>query len=324
MSTHVTVPPVAPRIQYVADGVQTDFPFPFVIFKPGDLQVFVGAEVRDGGYTVTGAGAAAGGTVRFTAAPAAGALVTLRRNLTMARTSDFQEGGAFRAKVINDELDFQAAALQQVEADLRRAVALSPTATLETAPTLPPPAAGHAIGWSEDGTHLVNDPTNLAATIARIERWADDADASAQEVLAAAQVAATSATVAETAQGAAVSSAAAAARSEGNAAASATGARAAQGEANGHSHAAAWAAFVTKADRDRAIADATAAAASAEAAAASAAAALGRAETIDQALWRVDRAARRAEAAAAALSAAIPAAGIAPHAVLPNWARISS
>ena len=58
-------------------------------------------------YQITGAGASAGGEVTFVVAPADTVSVTLVRRLAIQRISDFQASGEFRAKVINDELDFQ-------------------------------------------------------------------------------------------------------------------------------------------------------------------------------------------------------------------------
>lgn len=331
MSTHVTVPSVTPRIQYVADGTQTAFPYPFVVFRDADLQVFLGEVVQSTGYTVSGAGSADGGTVTFAAPPPADTLVTLRRRVTILRTSDFQEGGAFRAKVINDELDFQTAALQQLEVELSRAVAIGPTSTLDAAPTLPAPAAGKAIGWSDDGTRLVNDPTDFTSTVAVVQQWATNAEGSvttaqtaATHASASASAAAGSASAAATAQEAAATSADAAAASESAVAASAAFAGVGRLQSEAHATDAAFAVFQMKGDRDATIAAAAAAAISADAAEVRAAEALGRLEETDIQLWRADRAAERAERAADRRAASVPAVGITPAAVLPNWARISS
>jgi hypothetical protein len=140
MSEHIVIGDVAPRVQYVASGAQTAFTFPFPIFKPADLEVFLDGARQSGGFTVTGAGQSAGGTVTFGAPPAAGTLVTLRRRLVLQRTSDFQENGELRARVLNDELDYQIAALQQVADDLGRALQFGPT-DAGAAPVLPVRAA---------------------------------------------------------------------------------------------------------------------------------------------------------------------------------------
>lgn len=126
MSEHIQIGDISPRIQYTGDGVQTAFTYPFPIFATADLEVFIDTVLQSADYTVSGAGVSAGGSVTFTTAPASGATLTLRRYLKVERTSDFQESGAFRAKVINDELDREVAMIQQVNADLDRTLHLQP------------------------------------------------------------------------------------------------------------------------------------------------------------------------------------------------------
>src|SRR5690606_25131407 len=90
---HIRIGDVEPRIQYVADGAQTVFTFPFPIFAPGDLAVHLDALPQTEGFEVLGAGADEGGSVVFASAPASGVRVTLRRALAIRRQTDFQEGG---------------------------------------------------------------------------------------------------------------------------------------------------------------------------------------------------------------------------------------
>ena len=127
MDDHITIGDVAPRVHYVADGVQTSFTYPFPIFEDADMEVRLDGLVLTAGYTVAGAGSSGGGSVVFDVAPAAGHLVTLRRNLPVARTTDFQENGILRARTLNDELDYQVAALQEVKDGLGSALRLDPS-----------------------------------------------------------------------------------------------------------------------------------------------------------------------------------------------------
>ncbi|WP_337876536.1 glycosyl hydrolase family 28-related protein [Elioraea sp.] len=140
MAEHIVIGDIAPRVQYVASGAQSAFTYPFPIFKPADLEVFLDGARQSGGFTVAGAGQSSGGTLTFAAPPAAGTIVTLRRRLALQRLSDFQENGELRARVLNDELDYQVAALQQLADDLGRALQFAPTET-GVAPMLPPRAA---------------------------------------------------------------------------------------------------------------------------------------------------------------------------------------
>jgi hypothetical protein len=140
MAEHIVIGDIAPRVQYVASGAQSAFTYPFPIFKPADLEVFLDGARQSGGFTVTGAGQSSGGTLTFAAPPPAGTIVTLRRRLALQRVSDFQENGELRARVLNDELDYQIAALQQVADDLGRTLQFDPTEA-GAAPVLPPRAA---------------------------------------------------------------------------------------------------------------------------------------------------------------------------------------
>ncbi len=127
MPEHITIGDVAPHALYVADGVQSAFTYPFPIFAAADLEVRVNRVPQSGGFAVSGAGQSAGGQVVFAAPPAAGALVALRRRLRVARSTDFQDNGVLRARTLNDELDYQTAALQDVAAEIAGAIRLDPS-----------------------------------------------------------------------------------------------------------------------------------------------------------------------------------------------------
>lgn len=127
MSEEIVIGDVRPRIQAVGDGQQTQFIYPFAIFKETDLEVYLDETVQAGNYSVLGAGQSTGGYVVFSQAPVSGVKVTLRRRLDIQRTSDFAEGGAFHARVINRELDYLVAVTQQNADDINsRAVLLHP------------------------------------------------------------------------------------------------------------------------------------------------------------------------------------------------------
>ena len=175
MADHIQIGDITPRKRYVADGTQTLFTYPFPIFKTTDLEVYLDGQDL-------------GGEVTFDAAPATGIAVTLRRRLTIARQSDFQESGAFRARVINDELDFLTAALQQVADDTRRSLQLSPTDP-DAVLTLPDRAArgGTFLAFDAEGNPVAGAGSigGLPATTF-ITTLLDDADApSARATLSA-------------------------------------------------------------------------------------------------------------------------------------------
>jgi len=127
MSEHIRIGDIAPRVHYVADGVQTAFTYPFPIFESSDLAVLSNASAQGYGFAIEGAGLSGGGTVRFAAAPVAGTRLTLLRRLSIERVTDFQSNGVLRAMTLNDELDRQVAALQEVRDDVASAIRLDPS-----------------------------------------------------------------------------------------------------------------------------------------------------------------------------------------------------
>ncbi|MBI0536042.1 hydrolase [Roseomonas sp. KE2513] len=118
MPEHIRIGDIAPRVQYVADGAQSVFVYPFPIFSPIDMDVHVDGLLVGAGYTVSGAGTSQGGLVTFVQPPAAGAKLVLRRRLVMERVTDYQPNGVLRANTLNDELDRQMAALQELREEL--------------------------------------------------------------------------------------------------------------------------------------------------------------------------------------------------------------
>lgn len=206
MATHIQIGDVAPRIQFTADGAQRVFAYPFPIFENADLVLYLDEREQTSGFAVGGAGDSAGGSVTFDAAPSAGTVVTLTRRLAIQRTSDFQESGEFRAKVLNDELDYLAAALQQVADGQGRALQLAVTETANVDTALPSPDAGCAILWNDVGAGFANGPN--ADEIANAQTYALAAQDSAATALAAEAGAAGSASAAANSAQAAATAAA--------------------------------------------------------------------------------------------------------------------
>ncbi|NQV46548.1 MAG: hypothetical protein HQ504_02075, partial [Rhodospirillaceae bacterium] len=219
MADHIQIGDISPRIQYTGDGTQTVFTYPFPIFKDADIEAYEGSNLKvlTTDYTVSGAGTSTGGTVIFVVAPINGATVTLRRNIAIARTSDFQESGEFRAKVINDELDTLTAGLQQVETDVGRALTLSPIDSANST-SLPDKASrsSKVLGFDVNG-----DPVASTKNMSDLETEADAAAASATAAAGSSATASTSAANAATSETNAGTSETNAAASELAAAASA-------------------------------------------------------------------------------------------------------
>jgi hypothetical protein len=166
MQEHIKISNIPPRIQYIGDGVQREFFFPFAIFKPEHVEVFVGDARLSGGMAVEGAGESAGGTVVLDEAPGEGVMVTVRRRIAVERTTDFQPAGAFSARLINDELDYLTAALQQVVADADMSLRLGPTEPVVDM-TLPaaPGRAGRILSFDGEGRPAAERKDEIVAGV---------------------------------------------------------------------------------------------------------------------------------------------------------------
>ena len=203
MSNHVKIYGVKPRKQYVADGTSTTFDFPFAIFNSSDLDVYLGTVLQEStAYTVSGTDYSDGGTVTFTSAPSNGTLVTIVRNLSIERTSDFQEASILRAKTLNDELDYQTACLQQIAENLNRSMVLPAyAADNDLDLTLPMPAAGKAIVWNSTGTNLENSTVEVNALESTIKGYKTSAETAASTATTKAGIATDAASTATTQAG---------------------------------------------------------------------------------------------------------------------------
>lgn len=162
--TTLQIPRGIPRAQYVADGEQTAFTFPFPILASEDLEVFLDAARQFTGHTITGAGVTAGGTVTFAAAPPAGTVVLLRRRMPIERMTDFLESGPLPAASLNREFDALTACLQQVAAD-QEAMLRYPENDLPAASVLPLRAAraGRLLAFDATGNPVAQAPVDEEA-----------------------------------------------------------------------------------------------------------------------------------------------------------------
>jgi len=113
----MTVSAQSPVITYTANGSATDFAYPFLVILPTDLKVYFNNIEVTTGFVVSGTGVEAGGTVAFTSPPANGTLIKLLRSLSLDRTTDYVEGGALRAAVLDADIDRVVMMLQDVRAD---------------------------------------------------------------------------------------------------------------------------------------------------------------------------------------------------------------
>lgn len=161
---------VSPVVEHIGNGVTTVFPYGYKILANADMTVWLDDVLQTGGYTVSGAGVDAGGNVTFSVAPAASVVVRLQRVVSLARTTDYQEGGAFRADQVDIDQDKQTMQIQQVNEEVSRALKFPPGSP-PAAVYLPTPEPLKFLGWDQDASAVVNyDPADFA-TLAATSNW---------------------------------------------------------------------------------------------------------------------------------------------------------
>lgn len=106
-----------PLIDYVASGSTADFIFPFLVTEEPHLKVFINGELTTSGYVLAGLGNPSGGTLTFLSVPVAGTRVVLARQVPLARTTDYIEGGPLRADVLDADFDNVVRMIQDIRAD---------------------------------------------------------------------------------------------------------------------------------------------------------------------------------------------------------------
>jgi hypothetical protein len=111
------VPGETPYIQYIATSGQTVFPYPFVITQDSDLVVvYNGVTLEtDQGYSLTGQGNDTGGNVTFTLPAVTGDIVTLFRDISISRLTQFSQNGGFSSAAFNAEFNNIYLIMQQLQ-----------------------------------------------------------------------------------------------------------------------------------------------------------------------------------------------------------------
>ena len=116
----LTVSDTNPRVQYTATASQTVFAYGFPIFEDEDITAYQDTTLLTltTDYTVSGAGTSAGGNVTLVTGATSGDIITIYRDLAVARSSDYQTGGDLLAETLNDDLDKLVMMVQQSEFDV--------------------------------------------------------------------------------------------------------------------------------------------------------------------------------------------------------------
>ncbi|MCK5236079.1 MAG: hypothetical protein KAR06_03755 [Deltaproteobacteria bacterium] len=182
-----------PSVQYTATASQTTFAYPFEIFEDADLKVY---QVSSSGtpddttdiltltthYTVTGAGADTGGNVVLVTGATAGDVITIKRDLAVKRTTDYQNLGDLASASFNTDLDKLVMMTQQNEEAFGRSISLQESTQTPTTFDIDDPIADHYAAAKSDlsGIKWVTLQSSGDLTVsAYIATLLDDANAAA-------------------------------------------------------------------------------------------------------------------------------------------------
>lgn len=203
----INISDVEPRVQYTATSGQTSFTVPFEFFVNADLKVYNGSTLLSFAaspadateYSVTGAGVTGGGSITL-GSPGATVndIITISRDIAIARTTDFPTSGAFQIASLNEELDKIVAMCGQLERDLKFSPRASATTSNTFDITFPNLVAGKLLGVNSSGNGL-EFSVDASGLLSAETNAANSAAAAATSATASAN----SATAAQTAQAAA-------------------------------------------------------------------------------------------------------------------------
>jgi len=143
------------RIQYTATSGQTVFVYDFVIFTEADLVV-----IQEGttltyltDYTITGVGNGTGGTVTLLVGTTVGDTVTIYRDTTIARSSQYNPDGRFDAAPLERDFDKITTILQELKRDSNRTVKLAADDPLDSL-TLPTDRENKFLSFDANGSPI--------------------------------------------------------------------------------------------------------------------------------------------------------------------------
>tara|TARA_Y100000590_G_scaffold469661_2_gene658955 strand:- start:5136 stop:6236 length:1101 start_codon:yes stop_codon:yes gene_type:complete len=159
-----------PRASYTASASQTSFAIPFEFFSTNDVKVYNGTTLLTynaspssaSQYSITGTAASSddayefgsGGSITLGGSGAsANDIITIIRDITLERTSDFPPTGSFDIATLNTQLDQINAQLADRKQQSDRSIKLADTDSVSATLTLPPKAtrASKVLEFDSDG-----------------------------------------------------------------------------------------------------------------------------------------------------------------------------
>jgi hypothetical protein len=182
-----------PINQYVASSAQTEFAFTFYIFAESDIKVYVNdilktittdyaARKNDGGVIGSADLPMDGGKIVFNVGLTAGDKVSINREVPIDRSTQFSNGGSFKADVLNSELTRILTVAQQLKRDVSRSFRLAPSDAEGGSLQLPTNRANNILAFDGSGNlTLIKladiDKANVSPFIATLLNDADAAEA---------------------------------------------------------------------------------------------------------------------------------------------------
>jgi hypothetical protein len=160
---------VEPRIQYTANGGETEFDFPFLVYSDaeGSSSHLIVIRVRDGepetlatpaDYSVADLDEEDGGTITLEEAAEADDIYILYREVPIETFFSFATAGDYFAEDVNKQNNLILQILQQLALAISRSATLPPESTLESL-ALPSPEALKLLRWNSDASALENTPS---------------------------------------------------------------------------------------------------------------------------------------------------------------------
>lgn len=155
----MTVSTSIARVQYAGDGSSTVFAVPYYFLEDTHLRVVKtsgGADtvlVLNTGYTVSGAGNPAGGSITVSVIPVSGETITILRDVPVTQETDYIPNDPFPAESHERALDRATMQIQQLKERTDRAATLQEGLNW---PLLLTPGPNLFLAWNSGGTGLVN------------------------------------------------------------------------------------------------------------------------------------------------------------------------
>ncbi|QLB63474.1 glycosyl hydrolase family 28-related protein [Paraburkholderia caribensis] len=165
------------RISYAGDGISTTFQFPYYFLSSGDVHVFINSVEQTSGFTVTGAGNPAGGSVAFSAAPAPGAIVQLIRDPDLLQQTNLPPNDPFPSDAVEKALDKLTMIAQARKANESRTIRYQLSETVDGLLPVAAQRANNVLGFDAAGNQtMVPLPASVGAGDLRNEAWTAGTD----------------------------------------------------------------------------------------------------------------------------------------------------